>query len=922
MTEKLDAIQPYVTLAARLLLQFFMVVATIIFVAYALSAIRYPFALDYGEAPLVDQAMRLSQGQNIYPADLSTPPYTIANYPPLYVLALTPFVGNPAVVFTAGRVISVVAAVLTAVFLALITHTLSKNWLAALVAAVIFLAVPFVVYWSSLLRIDLLALLFSMAGLWLLVRWPASRVTLIGGGLLLVAAIYTRQSYALAAPLAAFAWLWTQQGRRRAVELAALVAGVSLLLFLLLMLLTGGGFFLHVIRANVNPFHWQTVGNWLQQVGDTMPLLILGALLVAIFGYKRLPGWPLLVAYLLGSFLSALTIGKVGSNANYLLELSAALSLLAGSLLAWRQANAPWQYVVALVLCTLQLGWLVRTTMDRYVDGDLSLRRGDTEMLLALEAQLNDVDGPILADEYMGLLTRNGRSLYLQPFEMTQLANAGVWDQTPLLQDLEAQTFPLVLIHHFSPFPVYRERWTPEMLAALDANYRPVQTMAGTVLYQPREGWRGMAANEPTINPTFVPEVALGEKTAVTDAAFITLPQLAISPANPDHLAMITTTATDHVCNPPDCKLDLLLAVSTDGGVTWDEQRPFTSGRGFTMQGSATFTPDGTLYVLGVRDGVVVTNSATADTGYKMTVTGQLEVTQGQVAVPPLLQSQPQTGELYLSYDSQLGGRTYTTPSLLRSRNGQRWSSISRADQRISMADFQTSFRAVPPDDVQMMFGEGQAVAMVWTWDAAPWTWPRDVWLATSSDGGRSFDPPQQLTETWGPITAGSENGRYYVLYRTGSETSPTLALATSDDDGASWDSVAVNGNVTLGFSVDKAAGLDIAPDGTVDVVFYAPAEPCDLTLESWGQQLANGSLVDHCRYDVYYSYSEDGSRFSQPVRLNEAAIAGEQFVQGGGLSQPGSHLGLASTAAAAYPIWLDNGTGEGVQAVTVRIER
>lgn len=922
MIEKLNPLQPYVTLAARLLLQFFLVVAVIIFAAYAFSGIKYPFSLDYGEAPLVDQAIRLSQGQNIYPADLSAPPYTVANYPPLYVLALTPFVGDPAAAFTAGRIISVVAAVLTAVFLALITHTLSKNRLAAIVTGVIFLAVPFVVYWSSLLRIDLLALLFSMAGLWLLVRWPASRWALIGGGLLLVAAIYTRQSYALAAPLAAFVWLWTQQGRRRALELAALVVGVSLLLFLLLTLLTGSGFFLHIIRANVNPFRWTTVGNWLLQVGGTMPLLVLGALLVAIFGYKRLPGWPLLVAYLLGSFLSALTIGKVGSNANYLLELSAALSLLAGALLAWRQVNAPWQYVVALVLCTLQVGWLMRGTMDRYVDGDLTLRRGDTEMLLALEAQLKDVADPILVDEYMGLLTRNGRSLYLQPFEMTQLANAGVWDQTPLLEDLKAQTFPLVLIHHFSPFPVYRERWTPEMLAALDANYRPVQTMAGTVLYQPREGWRGMAVGEPATSPTFVPEVALGGQTAVTDATAITLPQLAISPANPDHLAMITTVATDHICNPPSCQLDLLLAVSTDGGVTWAEQRPFTSGRGFTLQGSVAFTPDGTLHVLGIRDGVVTMNSAPAETAYKMTVTGQSEVTRGQVAAPPRLQTQPQTGELYLSYDSQLDSRTYTTPSLLRSRNGQRWSSISRADLRISIADFQTSFRATPPDDVQMMFGEGQDVAMVWTWDAAPWTWPRDVWLATSSDGGRNFDPPQQLTETWGPITAGSENGRYYVLYRTGSETSPTLALATSADSGASWDNVAVNGDVALGFSVDKAAGLDIAPDGTVDVVFYAPAEPCDLTLASWGEQLANGNLIDHCRYDVYYTYSKDDSRFSQPVRLNETAIEGERFLQGGGFSQPGSHLSLVATNAAAYPIWLDNGTGEGVQAVTVRIER
>lgn len=921
MKQTLNQLEPYFTIAARLLLQLFLVAGVLIFAIYALSALTYPYPLDYGEAPLVDQAVRLAQGQPIYPADLSTPPYTIANYPPLYVLALTPFVGDPAAAFTAGRAISVVSALLTAVFLALIIHTLSHNRFAALVTAVIFLAVPFVVYWSSLLRIDLLALLLSMAGLWLLARWPASRWAMIGAGLLLIAAIYTRQSYALAAPLAAFVWLWTQQGRRRALELAGLVVGLGLIIFAALTAVTGGGFFLHVIRANVNPFSWQSVGNWLLQVGSTMPLLSLGGLLTVALGYKRLPGWPLLAAYLLGSFLSALTIGKVGSNANYLLELSAALSLLAGALLAWRHDKAPWQHLVLLLLCTLQLGWLVRGTMDRYVDGDLVPRRNDEGPLVELETLLNNTPDPILADEYMGLLTRNGRSLYLQPFEMTQLANDGVWDQTPLLDDLKSQTFPLVLIHHFSPFPVYRERWTPEMLAALDVNYRPVQTMAGTVIYQPREGWRGVAVAEPTVNPTFVPELVLGEQTAVTDASFVTLPQIAVSPTNADHVAVITTVADGHVCDIPACTTDLLLAVSTDGGATWAEQRPFTAGRSSTSQGAVAFAPDGTLYVLGIRDGVVTINSATLADAYAMTLANQSEVTRGQVATQPRLRLQPQTGELFLSYDSQLDSRKYTTASLLRSRNGERWSAIARADQRVSMADFQTSFRATPPEDVQIMFGEGENVAMVWTWDPAPWTWPRAVWLATSSDGGQSFAPPQQLAKTWGPITAGSENGRYFLLYRAGSETSPTLALATSADHGASWESVAVNGDVALGFSVDKAAGLDIAPDGTVDVVFYAPAEPCDLTLASWGEQLANGRLIDQCRYDIYYSYSSDGSRFSQPVRLNDAPIEGEPFLQSNGFSQPGSHLSLAATNAAAYPVWLDNG-GEGVQAVGVRIER
>jgi hypothetical protein len=46
------------------------------------QALNFGYTLDYGEGPLLDQAVRLSNGEGIYPPDISTPPYTIANYPP------------------------------------------------------------------------------------------------------------------------------------------------------------------------------------------------------------------------------------------------------------------------------------------------------------------------------------------------------------------------------------------------------------------------------------------------------------------------------------------------------------------------------------------------------------------------------------------------------------------------------------------------------------------------------------------------------------------------------------------------------------------------------------------------------------------------------------------------------------------------
>jgi hypothetical protein len=96
-------------------------------------------------------------------------------------------------------------------------------------------------------------------------------------------------------------------------------------------------------------------------------------------------------------------------------------------------------------------------------------------------------DGPVLVDEYSGLLPLDGRRLYLQPFEMTQLQRDGRWDQGPLLASIERREFPAILI--WKPAyasGVHKDRWTREMLQTIDENYKPAHKYAGPLVYRPR----------------------------------------------------------------------------------------------------------------------------------------------------------------------------------------------------------------------------------------------------------------------------------------------------------------------------------------------------------------------------------------------------------------------------------------------------
>jgi hypothetical protein len=462
--------------------------AVLICLSFNMLALSIRYSLDYAEAPLVDQAMRLLQGENIYRPDISTPPYTISNYPPLFILALTPFVALFGPTFTGGRFISMLCTWLVAICIGILIKRLTGNRLAAWVSGMLFVAIPFVVRWSSLLRIDMLALALSMFALVVLTHKLLTTRRLIVVAVLLTAAIYTRQSYALAAPFAAFVWLFANHGWRRALVLTAWVAGLSAVLFGLLMLLTGGGFYFNIVTANINTWEFDRV-RW-----NAEAFLKFGAIMTGLGGlslllfYKRTRVWTLTAPYLIGATASALTIGKIGSNVNYLMEFCAGLCLGIGAVLAWSASNQKLKPLLAagLGVLALQTLWLGKETLDNE-SGLLRGRQTASKDLIWLENIVLQSDGQVLGDEHMGMLTLSNKPLLIQPFEVTQLANDGLWDQQPLLNAIRERKFSHILIHDFPGFPVYKERWTPEMLNMIQSEYSVKQKLGGTWVYVPRQ---------------------------------------------------------------------------------------------------------------------------------------------------------------------------------------------------------------------------------------------------------------------------------------------------------------------------------------------------------------------------------------------------------------------------------------------------
>ncbi len=457
-----------------------------LFARYDWLAITFPYPLDYGEGPILDQTLRLARFQNIYRADLSQPPFTISNYPPLFLLAQAPFAAAFGPALWYGRALSTISILLAAVCIGLTLWTLTRDWIAATVGGLMLPTIPFILHWSAFNRVDALALGLSWAGLFVIARWPERRAGLLASGLLLTAAIYTRQSYALAAPLAAFVWLVWEPPRRRAFELAALVGGLSLGLFVIFNLLTGGGFFFNIVTANVNSFHWVQVRDRVDEMKRPMPYLAAMSGVFLLAGAGRLRAWRMVGPYLVGAALSALTIGKAGSNVNYLFELSAGLSLAAGALLALTR-SWPWVRIALVALLAWQVAGLQEWSHERYVQGVFD-RVAARATLERIDALVRETDGIVLADEYMAFVPLNGRPLYFQPFEFKQLAEAGLWDQSRFVEAIRQQEFAVILLYETASWDSRGERWTEEQNFFITMRYQRTETIMETGVYRPGPG--------------------------------------------------------------------------------------------------------------------------------------------------------------------------------------------------------------------------------------------------------------------------------------------------------------------------------------------------------------------------------------------------------------------------------------------------
>lgn len=506
----------------------------IFFLYHSIVYIIYPYDLDNEEGFILNQTRLLAQGNTIY-TELNEYPYTVGNYPPVFqfiCIPLTWIFGNTHAI---GRSISVLSTLLVGFIIFLLVKQQSGSMNRIPTAAIIAGLFPFSTHyfyrWAPYNRVDMLALLFALLGIYFIQKLKvrglsdetlaqsgqklaptksesecllptAYRLLLTASCLLFVLAFYTKQNM-VAAPIAAAIYLLIKDKKQAGILVLGYLVGI-IAIFLIGNAITNGQFYRHLFLYNLNPFSWFTVWLYARNLLWFYPIFII-LVLIAIFSQTS-PKLRqvnrktnlLFSLYFICSVVVALSCGKYGSAVNYLLELIVAGSILLGVTL--NQFRTPMQSGQVSDFTPKDSGFGLRISKPIIIYLFLilqlvmiwhipyGLEYGETptqkDWFYAKETEkyIQQTPGLILSDD-IAMLVRNQRPVLFQPFIMSTLARQGLWNQTPVVNDLNQQKFELLVLYFDASRNPDLERYTEQMLTAIKTNYHLIDHLGKYWIY-------------------------------------------------------------------------------------------------------------------------------------------------------------------------------------------------------------------------------------------------------------------------------------------------------------------------------------------------------------------------------------------------------------------------------------------------------
>jgi Dolichyl-phosphate-mannose-protein mannosyltransferase len=469
------------------------------FLAKSLLFLRSPFSPDYGEGQVLALIQRMQLDGTFF-GDVQRYPMVLSTYAPLFMLVNVPGYQLFGPTLLQPRLVSLLAALAVSGFLFALLRRRTGDARVAGALALVFFAPWFVQTWAAMARVDMLAQMLTMSGLYAFDRlWPRGGLRRYVPFLLFGAAFYTRQT-TLVAPAAVLGSLLLEPGRRRDLPraLAAFVVPTGAVL-LVMTVATRGQAWLHLVpyaaAAGYDLAHMaRSYGSFLLLAGPLV-LLVLAGLVRRPGALLRGPNLPLALFWIL-SLAALSTIAKEGAGQNYFVEPFLATLLLAGIALgalvdAGDVPRRAWPLAV-----------LVAAAAAGFVDYDhkrlhQAIRAPErARAFIELDRMVKATEGPILS-ENLSVVVTNRKRAWVEPWSMMLLAKKGLWRPDVLVGDCRRGLFGLVVTET-------RLREIPGISECLDDAYEPVADLGPYQVFRPKPR-AGPCALAPAASPVQPP---------------------------------------------------------------------------------------------------------------------------------------------------------------------------------------------------------------------------------------------------------------------------------------------------------------------------------------------------------------------------------------------------------------------------------
>jgi len=319
-----------------------MTVHTLIYVAFGVALIPFPFDYDQAEGYELNNALLMAEGECPY-CNNDIFPFYGSGYPPFFHILMIPFVKLFGPQLWYGRLIIFLSTFITAFAIGWAVHRQEKHKLIATIAGLAFLSSNYIYHIGPLLRQHLLMVMFETLAL-VVIANAFSQDTqgrkhrlLIAFTLLLVAG-YTKQlSYATSIAVAMWVFL---RNPRSAIQYSLSVITVAAIIFGISMLATDNQWWVNIIVANQNPYDTNQFIGLLFQFLRLHWWLILPACLMIIYELylDKLSAYSI---WFVVSLANTAASGKWGAGDSYFATLLASACILSGIFLA-RSLNHKW----------------------------------------------------------------------------------------------------------------------------------------------------------------------------------------------------------------------------------------------------------------------------------------------------------------------------------------------------------------------------------------------------------------------------------------------------------------------------------------------------------------------------------------------------------------------------------------------------